>query len=207
MSYNDKLPPSGRPWEGYYFSSYGIAVKHGYNGTEEEWIAEQQQAVSDAADAKAAATAAADDASDAKTAATEAQTAAESAEAKKPLFVTWSNGLAKNIFNSVNDAYLDGRPVYMKYTSGSNTYIIPLVKRYYTSSNYCRYYFAAAVSGDSIVSVTVAKTSSTSYSIENPEFTSIIQNPTLPSEAGTFTLKATKTSAAATPTYSWVKDE
>ncbi len=31
--------PSGLPWEGYYYSAYGIAVKHGYVGTEEEWLA------------------------------------------------------------------------------------------------------------------------------------------------------------------------
>lgn len=30
--------PSGLPWEGYYYSAYGIAVKHGYTGTEEEWL-------------------------------------------------------------------------------------------------------------------------------------------------------------------------
>lgn len=30
--------PSGLPWEGYYYSSYGIAVKHGFKGTEEEWL-------------------------------------------------------------------------------------------------------------------------------------------------------------------------
>lgn len=29
---------SGLPWEGYYFSAYGIAVKHGFEGTEEEWL-------------------------------------------------------------------------------------------------------------------------------------------------------------------------
>ena len=32
-------PPSGLPWEGYYYSAYGIAVKHGFKGTEEEWLA------------------------------------------------------------------------------------------------------------------------------------------------------------------------
>lgn len=31
--------PSGLPWEGYYYSSYGLAVKRGYKGTEEEWLA------------------------------------------------------------------------------------------------------------------------------------------------------------------------
>jgi len=30
--------PSGLPWEGYYYSAYGIAVKHGFQGTEEEWL-------------------------------------------------------------------------------------------------------------------------------------------------------------------------
>ena len=30
--------PSGKPWEGYYYSAYGIAVKHGFQGTEEEWL-------------------------------------------------------------------------------------------------------------------------------------------------------------------------
>ena len=31
---------SGKPEElGIYFSAYGIAVKHGYTGTEEEWLA------------------------------------------------------------------------------------------------------------------------------------------------------------------------
>ena len=54
MSYEDKIKrgmppppppdaggplPSGLPWEGYYYSAYGIAVKHGFKGTEEEWIA------------------------------------------------------------------------------------------------------------------------------------------------------------------------
>ncbi len=33
--------PSGLPWSGYYFSSYGIAVKHGFQGTEEEWTEQQ----------------------------------------------------------------------------------------------------------------------------------------------------------------------
>lgn len=32
------IPPSGLPWEGYYYSAYGIAVKHGYPGTEYEWL-------------------------------------------------------------------------------------------------------------------------------------------------------------------------
>ena len=54
MSYEDKLSkypappppnhhcertPSGLPWEGYYFSDYGIAVKYGFKGTEQEWLA------------------------------------------------------------------------------------------------------------------------------------------------------------------------
>lgn len=29
----------GEPWRGYYITAYGIAVKHGYTGTEEEWLA------------------------------------------------------------------------------------------------------------------------------------------------------------------------
>lgn len=29
---------SGLPWEGYYFSAYGIARKHGFCGSEEEWL-------------------------------------------------------------------------------------------------------------------------------------------------------------------------
>ena len=29
----------GRPWKGYYITAYGIAVKHGFKGTEEEWLA------------------------------------------------------------------------------------------------------------------------------------------------------------------------
>lgn len=28
----------GKPWRGYYLSAYGLAVKHGYTGTESEWI-------------------------------------------------------------------------------------------------------------------------------------------------------------------------
>ena len=35
------LPPEGRPgqrWKGYYLTAYGIAVKHGFTGTEEEWL-------------------------------------------------------------------------------------------------------------------------------------------------------------------------
>ena len=30
--------PSGLPWSGYYYSTYGIAVKHGFQGTEQEWL-------------------------------------------------------------------------------------------------------------------------------------------------------------------------
>lgn len=29
----------GKPWRGYYISPYGIAVKHGFSGTEAEWLA------------------------------------------------------------------------------------------------------------------------------------------------------------------------
>lgn len=37
MSYgNSKI---GEPWRGYYLTAYGIAVKHGFRGTEEEWLA------------------------------------------------------------------------------------------------------------------------------------------------------------------------
>ena len=25
-------------WHGYYISAYGLAVKHGFSGTEEEWL-------------------------------------------------------------------------------------------------------------------------------------------------------------------------
>ena len=28
----------GEPWKGYYLTAYGIAVKHGFVGTEEEWL-------------------------------------------------------------------------------------------------------------------------------------------------------------------------
>ena len=28
----------GRPWRGYYLSAYGLAVKHGYTGSESEWL-------------------------------------------------------------------------------------------------------------------------------------------------------------------------
>lgn len=33
--YNGKI---GMPWAGYYLTAYGIAVKHGFVGTEEEWL-------------------------------------------------------------------------------------------------------------------------------------------------------------------------
>ena len=29
----------GTEWRGYYITAYGIAVKHGFIGTEEEWLA------------------------------------------------------------------------------------------------------------------------------------------------------------------------
>ena len=29
----------GENWKGYYLTAYGIAVKHGFKGTEEEWLA------------------------------------------------------------------------------------------------------------------------------------------------------------------------
>lgn len=36
MSYGETL--IGTPWRGYYITAYGIAVKHGFKGTEEEWL-------------------------------------------------------------------------------------------------------------------------------------------------------------------------
>lgn len=30
--------PGYERWKGYYISAYGIAVKHGFEGTEEEWL-------------------------------------------------------------------------------------------------------------------------------------------------------------------------
>ena len=36
MAYCEKMNPA--PWPGYYYSAYGIAVKHGFQGTEEEWL-------------------------------------------------------------------------------------------------------------------------------------------------------------------------
>lgn len=32
------MNPGRQDWRGYYFSAYGIAVKHGFRGTEEEWL-------------------------------------------------------------------------------------------------------------------------------------------------------------------------
>ena len=29
---------NSKPWSGYYLTAYGIAVKHGYTGTEEQWL-------------------------------------------------------------------------------------------------------------------------------------------------------------------------
>lgn len=43
---------SGLPWEGYYYSAYGIAVKHGFQGTEQEWL-EQERMYAAAAKAEA----------------------------------------------------------------------------------------------------------------------------------------------------------
>lgn len=37
--YKKRLENSGLPWEGYYYSAYGLAVKRGFKGTEEEWLA------------------------------------------------------------------------------------------------------------------------------------------------------------------------
>ena len=39
MSYCEKKDKIGTPWKGYYLTAYGIAVKHGFTGTEEEWLA------------------------------------------------------------------------------------------------------------------------------------------------------------------------
>lgn len=36
MSYGESK--IGTPWRGYYITAYGIAVKHGFKGTEEEWL-------------------------------------------------------------------------------------------------------------------------------------------------------------------------
>lgn len=38
MSYCEKKDKIGTPWKGYYLTAYGIAVKHGFVGTEEEWL-------------------------------------------------------------------------------------------------------------------------------------------------------------------------
>lgn len=40
--YTERFRPAdadAEPWKGHYLSAYGIAVKHGYTGTEEEWLA------------------------------------------------------------------------------------------------------------------------------------------------------------------------
>ena len=37
MAYSEKIHPV-YAWPGYYYSAYGIAVKHGFEGTEEEWL-------------------------------------------------------------------------------------------------------------------------------------------------------------------------
>ena len=39
--YATRYRPADRkaePWNGYYFTAYGIAVKHGFQGTEEQWL-------------------------------------------------------------------------------------------------------------------------------------------------------------------------
>ena len=36
---NPYSPPGPGNWLGYYYSAYAIAVKHGFVGTEEEWLA------------------------------------------------------------------------------------------------------------------------------------------------------------------------
>lgn len=38
MSYCEKKDKIGTPWKGYYLTAYGIAVKHGFVGTEKEWL-------------------------------------------------------------------------------------------------------------------------------------------------------------------------
>lgn len=77
----------------YYISAYGIAVKHGYTGTEQQWIDEMW------ANARASAAAAAESAEDAATAkggAEAAQTAAEAAqgaaETARDLAAEWAAG-------------------------------------------------------------------------------------------------------------------
>lgn len=37
MSYEDSK--IGSPWRGYYITAYGLAVKHGYKGSEQQWLA------------------------------------------------------------------------------------------------------------------------------------------------------------------------
>ena len=40
MSYhNDRYIPDVQPWRGYYITAYQIAVKHGFPGTEAQWLA------------------------------------------------------------------------------------------------------------------------------------------------------------------------
>ena len=36
---------NGDNWRGYYLTAYGIAVKHGFSGTEEEWLEALRQSV------------------------------------------------------------------------------------------------------------------------------------------------------------------
>lgn len=38
MSFCEDKNKIGTPWKGYYLTAYGIAVKHGFVGTEEEWL-------------------------------------------------------------------------------------------------------------------------------------------------------------------------
>ena len=38
MSYYDDIKEKKAPFESYYISAYGLAVKHGYQGSEEEWL-------------------------------------------------------------------------------------------------------------------------------------------------------------------------
>lgn len=80
MAYNRYTDPP------YYITAYGIAVKHGYQGTEEEWIHEIQESAKDssiaaAASAEAAAGSAASAESDAESAATSEANAGASATA------------------------------------------------------------------------------------------------------------------------------
>lgn len=82
------------PWRGYYFTAYGIAVKHGFTGTEEEWLAwlyEPKEAADAAyeratavlAEAEAAAAASAGSAAEAGQAAEGAESAMSQAQAAK----------------------------------------------------------------------------------------------------------------------------